>query len=160
MKTAGDWFDEYSLSHRNQTNKLLHWICIPLIMFGTLGLLWVLPRGGLSGVLPNQIDPFLNWATILGVAALLFYLRLSPKLFVGMWVVGTLMVVLIHAVNLWSPIPLTTVCVTILVLAWIGQFVGHRFEGVKPSFFKDLQFLLIGPAWLLNAIYRRLGIRL
>ena len=45
------------------------------------------------------------------------------------------------------------------MLAWIGQFIGHKIEGEKPSFFEDLQFLLIGPAWLLGAIYQKLGIR-
>lgn len=49
--------------------------------------------------------------------------------------------------------------VTIFVLAWIGQFIGHKIEGAKPSFFKDLQFLLMGPAWLLSFLYDRLGIR-
>ena len=47
----------------------------------------------------------------------------------------------------------------IFVLAWIGQFIGHKIEGEKPSFFEDLQFLLIGPDWLLGAIYQKLGIR-
>jgi uncharacterized membrane protein YGL010W len=47
----------------------------------------------------------------------------------------------------------------IFVAAWIGQFIGHAIEGKRPSFFKDLQFLLIGPLWLLAAAYRRLGLR-
>ena len=47
----------------------------------------------------------------------------------------------------------------VFVLAWIGQFVGHMIEGRKPSFFEDVKFLLVGPAWLLGFIYRRAGIR-
>jgi len=46
----------------------------------------------------------------------------------------------------------------IFVIAWIGQFVGHAVEGRRPSFFKDLQFLLIGPLWLLAAAYRRFSL--
>ena len=46
----------------------------------------------------------------------------------------------------------------LFVAAWVFQFAGHEVEGRKPSFFKDLQFLLIGPAWLMHFIYRRLGI--
>ena len=42
----------------------------------------------------------------------------------------------------------------VFVLAWIGQFIGHLIEGKRPSFFKDLQFLLIGPAWLMAFVYR------
>ena len=47
----------------------------------------------------------------------------------------------------------------IFIVAWIGQFIGHKIEGKKPSFFQDLQFLLIGPAWLLSFIYDKLGIK-
>jgi len=49
--------------------------------------------------------------------------------------------------------------VFIFLVAWVGQFYGHRIEGKKPSFLKDLQFLMIGPAWLLHFIYRKAGIR-
>ena len=55
--------------------------------------------------------------------------------------------------------PLWQSCLAIFVVAWIGQFVGHAVEGRRPSFFKDLQFLLIGPLWLLSFAYRRLGLR-
>ena len=48
--------------------------------------------------------------------------------------------------------------VALFVVGWIIQFVGHKIEGQKPSFFEDLQFLLIGPLWLLSDVYRRLGI--
>jgi uncharacterized membrane protein YGL010W len=54
--------------------------------------------------------------------------------------------------------PLWLVSAIVFVVAWIGQFYGHKVEGKKPSFLKDIQFLLIGPAWLLHFIYRRLGI--
>ncbi len=57
-------------------------------------------------------------------------------------------------------VPLWSVCAALFVLAWIGQFVGHAIEGKRPSFFKDVQFLLIGPLWLLADLYRRLGARL
>jgi uncharacterized membrane protein YGL010W len=49
--------------------------------------------------------------------------------------------------------------VGIFVVAWIGQFVGHKIEGKKPSFLEDLQFLLIGPAWLMHFIFKKMGIR-
>jgi uncharacterized membrane protein YGL010W len=56
------------------------------------------------------------------------------------------------------PWPLWLTSLVIFVVAWIGQFVGHAVEGERPSFFKDLQFLLIGPLWLLAAAYRRFGL--
>jgi uncharacterized membrane protein YGL010W len=48
--------------------------------------------------------------------------------------------------------------VSVFVIAWIGQFVGHKIEGKKPSFFDDLRFLLIGPLFVLGFLYRRLHI--
>ena len=47
----------------------------------------------------------------------------------------------------------------VFVVAWIAQFVGHRLEGRKPSFLTDLTYLLIGPAWVLAKLYRKLGWR-
>ena len=51
------------------------------------------------------------------------------------------------------------VFVAVFTLSWIGQFYGHKIEGKKPSFLKDLQFLLIGPIWLLHFILKKCGIR-
>jgi len=51
------------------------------------------------------------------------------------------------------------VAIAVFVAAWVGQFVGHRIEGRKPSFVEDVRFLLVGPAWLLGDFYRRVGIR-
>lgn len=48
---------------------------------------------------------------------------------------------------------------TVFVLAWVAQFVGHRIEGRKPSFLTDLTYLLIGPIWVLAKLYRQLGWR-
>ena len=47
--------------------------------------------------------------------------------------------------------------VGVFVAAWIGQFIGHQFEGRRPSFLTDLAYLLIGPAWLMAKLLRRLG---
>jgi uncharacterized membrane protein YGL010W len=58
-----------------------------------------------------------------------------------------------------SALPLWGICLLLFVLAWIGQFIGHAIEGKRPSFFKDVQFLMIGPLWLIADVYRRLGVR-
>lgn len=70
-----------------------------------------------------------------------------------MTVVAVIMVTIIHGAS-QLPIRLWLLSVIVFVIAWIGQFVGHQIEGKKPSFFKDLQFLLIGPLWLLAFVYR------
>ncbi|SHK78525.1 Mpo1 family 2-hydroxy fatty acid dioxygenase [Hymenobacter psychrotolerans] len=141
--TVQNLLDEYGESHQNPTNKLVHWVCVPLIMFSILGLLWSVPVPGPV----RALSPWLNWATLVMVLA------------VGMVLVWALMAVLLRLVAAQAALPLWAVCLIIFVLAWIGQFWGHKVEGKKPSFLKDLQFLLIGPLWLLHFIYRQLGWR-
>lgn len=144
---------EYGESHQNPTNKLVHWVCVPLIMFSLLGLLWSVPVPAFVA----QISPWLNWGTLVMALALLYYVRLSGRLALGMVVVWAAMAVALRGVAGAAALPLWAVCVLIFVLAWVGQFWGHKVEGKKPSFLKDLQFLLIGPLWLLHFVYRRLG---
>lgn len=151
MRTVEEWFAAYGESHQNDTNKLIHWICIPAIMISLLGLLRAIPI-----TIPGM--PYINAATIFIVACLVFYTRLSWQLAMGMLliVVGFLAIVEALAQPTLPPIWLTSI--VIFVVAWIFQFIGHKIEGKKPSFLQDLQFLLIGPLWLLGFIYRRLGI--
>jgi uncharacterized membrane protein YGL010W len=158
MKSADQWLSEYGESHQNHTNKLVHWVCVPLIMFSIIGLLWSVPSGYFSDFLPPEYAIFVNWGTIFLVLALLFYLRLSFSLFAGMLLIAFFIVAGNYLLLQYAPLPLWATSLIIFALAWVGQFIGHKIEGKKPSFFKDLQFLLIGPAWLLSFIYRKLGI--
>jgi uncharacterized membrane protein YGL010W len=149
MRTAQEWLDAYGESHQNPINKTIHWVCIPWIMISLLGLLASIPS-------PFE-SPWLSWASGLIVFAVVYYAMLSIPLAVGMAVVGSVMLgIMIGIAHL--PLPLWATSLTIFVVAWIGQFIGHKIEGKKPSFFEDLQFLLIGPMWLLAAIYRRMGL--
>ena len=153
MRTLQSWLDEYGESHRNPTNKLIHWVCVPLIMLSALGMLWTLPRPPGFTLLGDDA----NWATFLILLSLIYYAMLSPRIALGMLVVSVIMCVLIRELAL-LPWPLLWTCIAIFAGAWIGQFIGHKIEGRKPSFFRDLQFLLIGPVWLLADAYRRMGL--
>jgi len=151
-KSIDQWLDEYGESHQNKTNKLIHWICVPVILWCVLALLWHVPLG------PNE---WLNAASALIAISILFYARLSLTLTLGMAVISAISVWLIMAYqNAGFGVPLWAFALVLFVLAWIGQFVGHKIEGKKPSFFKDIQFLLIGPAWLLSFVYKKVGIPL
>jgi uncharacterized membrane protein YGL010W len=108
---------------------------------------------------PEQYAPLANWGVVFLALALLFYLRLSVTMFLGMLLIAFLMAAGNYYLAQNLTLPLWAVSLIIFTLAWIGQFIGHKIEGKKPSFFKDLQFLLIGPAWLLSFIYRKLGVR-
>lgn len=153
MKTVQQWLAEYGESHQNETNKLLHWICVPIIVVSLVGLLWSLPVP--QGM--REISPLLNWGTLLLVFGVLYYLRLSTSLALGMLVFSVLVTLCVLALT-HLPWPLWAVCATLFIVAWIGQFVGHHVEGKRPSFFKDLQFLMIGPLWLMSFVFRKLRI--
>lgn len=148
MRTLAQWLDEYSASHRNPTNKLLHWICVPPIVFAVACALKVAPVGHGN----------FNAATFVGVLTLLYYFRLSWRLALGMTVIFAMAYWAVVALHAALGMNLLWLAIAIFVLAWVGQFVGHHVEGARPSFFKDLQFLLIGPLWLLDALYRSMSI--
>jgi uncharacterized membrane protein YGL010W len=155
MRTAAQWLDDYGDSHRNHTNKALHWICVPVIVWCVIGLLWSLPFPG--GI---RAYPALNWGSVAVIIALIYYSMLSLRLALGALVFLSVMLWSIDVVERSSPVPLWSLCLLLFAAAWVGQFIGHAIEGKRPSFFKDVQFLMIGPLWLLADVYRRLGVRL
>jgi uncharacterized membrane protein YGL010W len=144
---------EYGESHQNPTNKLVHWICVPAIFWSIAALIWSFP---VPGFFPNIAN--FNWLTILLGLTVLYYLIMSWQLAIGivLFVMVCLWLIVWYQVNF--SLPLWQFALGIFVVAWIGQFWGHKVEGKKPSFFKDVQFLLIGPAWLLHFLYKKAGI--
>lgn len=158
MKSIQTWFDEYAVSHQNPTNKLIHYICVPSIFFSIIALLGAIPHDFLNTWASEGLKPYIHFGTLLIVFGLVFYLRLSIPLFIGIALFSALCLYLTKLLML-SSVPLWKSSLSIFVIAWIGQFIGHKIEGEKPSFFKDLQFLMIGPAWILGFIYRKFGIK-
>ncbi len=153
MRTVNTWLGEYGASHRNPTNKILHWICVPPIVWAVMGLLWSLPVPAAF----SDTSAWLNWATLAALAALVYYFVLSPSLAIGLLLAFVGLLLLTRGLAR-LPWPLWITSLTVFLVAWTGQFVGHAIEGVRPSFFKDLQFLLIGPLWLLASLYRKIGL--
>jgi uncharacterized membrane protein YGL010W len=139
MRKVDELFERYGESHRNPANKAIHWVCVPAITWSVLAALWA-------------AAPV---AAYMGIAlAIAFYLWLSPAIAIGMLLVLAAMVYPLAALggNAW------VIAGAVFVIAWIGQFIGHAIEGKRPSFLDDVKFLLVGPAWLLGFVYRKLGI--
>ncbi len=158
MAKVDSLLNEYSESHQNQTNKLVHWICVPAIATSLLGLIWCIPVPHVFASVHFGPFPF-NWAIIFIILALIYYFSLSVKLGIGMILIVALLGSIGIVIATLIPLPLWATCLIFFSLAWIGQFWGHKVEGKKPSFLKDVQFLLIGPLWLLSFVYQKLGIR-
>ena len=156
MTKLDSLLQEYSTSHLNPTNKLIHWIAVPSIVFSLLGLIWSIP---MPAFMANY--PYFNWASIVIAFALYYYWQLSAILaFAMVFIIGLFSFAIVQ-LEYWQQAggpKLWLVCVVIFVVAWIFQFLGHKIEGKKPSFLKDVQFLLIGPIWLLHFIFKSLGL--
>ncbi len=151
MKTQQQWFDEYAVSHQNKNNQLIHYICVPAIFFSIVGMFMSINTSFLQQKI-NIGNPLIeNWAFLLIVLLLVFYFRLSLKTFILMLLFS--IICLVGNYYLSTVLPLFYTSLMIFIIAWIGQFYGHHLEGKKPSFLKDLQFLLIGPAWVFKKIF-------
>ncbi|MCS6979184.1 MAG: DUF962 domain-containing protein [Flavobacteriales bacterium] len=150
---------EYGESHQNPTNKLIHWVCVPLIFWSVTAFLWSVQ---FPSVPLKSVGTSLNLAMIALGLVLLYYVRLSFSLALGMLLFGALCLGVCLGLHQFllshRLLPLPLVALGVFVVAWIFQFIGHKIEGKKPSFLKDLQFLLIGPAWLMHFIFKKLGI--
>lgn len=140
MRTIDVLLDQYSASHRNPTNELIHFVCVPVIVFTLLGILWSVHAA---------------LALLVCAGALAYYFKLSRPFALGMLVMSALMLTLLALMPRYTVLPLS---IALFVVAWLGQFIGHKIEGKKPSFLDDLRFLLIGPLFVLGFLYRRLHV--
>lgn len=130
----------YGESHRNPRNEIIHFIAIPLIVLSLLGLLYA-------------IHPAVPYIVI--AASLVYYARLSLVFMFSMAAMSAIMMVLVHAMGSRA----APISAAIFIASWAAQFVGHKLEGRKPSFFEDIQYLLIGPLFVLGKLFEKIGVR-
>ncbi len=147
------WLQHYEDTHQDLTYPMVYWAAVPMVVLGTVGILWNLP-------IPDQffeISPLLNWGTAFLMATAVYYFIISVSLAIGMlpFLLG------IAGVQNWltnsdySPL---RVSIGLLVAGIIGLWMGHRNQGSLRPVLRDLQLMMIGPAWLLSVLYRRIGI--
>ena len=140
MRKVDQLLAHYGESHRNPRNEAIHFVAIPLIMLSLIGLLFAL-------------HPWVAYGFV--AASMVYYARLSVVFLLAMAVLSGVGLLLVHAMG----DRVLVICAAIFVAAWIAQFVGHRIEGKKPSFFEDLQYLWVGPLFVLSNLLGRLGLR-
>ena len=134
MRKIDHLFAEYSESHQNATNKLIHWICVPSIFFSIVGFVASIPSQPVQSVL-GQGNPYANWAAVVLILILIYYVSLSIPLSIGMMLFGVLCLMLVNLIVRSTTVPLWLVSLIIFFVAWAGQFYGHKVEGKKPTFF-------------------------
>ena len=151
MRTMQEWIDSYSADHRNRTNQVLQWFCVPPIVWSVIALLWAIP-------VPSTVLRPGSWAVLVMVLAFYWYWPRSHRLAVGLLLAFAACGLLSNLLyGRLGAAPLCYLGIGVFVVAWIGQLIGHKVEGRKPSFLTDLSCLLIGPAWLMSRLFRKLG---
>jgi len=149
MRDVHQWFDSYGGDHHDARNRAIHWVCVPLILWCVIAALWAVP-------VPTAFARPGLWAGVAMFLAWLFYWRLSRVIGLGMLAVFVVFGWIAHlAYAALGGLHLLMLAGALFVIAWIGQFIGHALEGRRPSFFTDLAYLLIGPAWLLGKLLTR-----
>jgi uncharacterized membrane protein YGL010W len=151
MRTQRQFLDEYRKTHSNPTNALVHTICVPIILFASIGMLWTLPIGQWLG-LAVPVAPWVNGATIIGLLAIIFYAALSVR--AALYMTATFAACAAIVIGMGNAgLPVLWICAGLWIAAWLGQFYGHHVEGAKPAFLDDVVFLLIGPLFILEKFH-------
>lgn len=153
MRRVDRYLDEYAQSHRHPLNQAIHIVCVPLIYFSTLGLAWLIPVGRWIPGLPVGWQPWINLASLSLIPQLVFYFRLSAgSALTGLVWMAISLAAILAILN--AQLSLLWICATVWLVSWAVQFYGHKVEGAKPSFAKDLVFLFIGPLFVSNKVRR------
>lgn len=141
MKPLDVWLLEYGVSHTNKINRYIHKVCVPLILWASIALFYCIP-------VPHFLNGItFNWSYLLVILGLCFYLFLSLTVYILMFIQTFICLSILKYLSSLN-VPIFSIALFIFIISWIGQFIGHKIEGKKPSFFKDVQFLLIGPVWV------------
>lgn len=152
MKFLEDWTREFGHRHQNRANQVLHQIFVPLLTLSVLGILWCIPTPEFFILIP-----FLNWATVVCLIGLLFWLSMDFKMALGMLVQMVIMIWIIDKIDNNPNIPLLFVSIFLLAISWGFQMVGHIIEGTHLTLEKNIKYMLIAPIWVLKNIIRNKG---
>ena len=153
MPEIDGWLKLYEETHQDLTYPVIYWAAVPMVVVGTVGMLWTLP-------VPDaffEISPLLNWGTAFLMSAAVYYFIISVSLAIGMlpFVLG------VAGIHTWleqSDFSPVRVSIGLLAAGMIGLFMGHRNKSSLRPVLQDIQLMMIGPAWLLSVLYRRIGI--
>jgi uncharacterized membrane protein YGL010W len=147
---------EYRESHQNGTNQIIHSIFVPLIFLSGIGLLWDVKLGIELSFLGGEP---LNAAMVGFLLVFAHYLNLSFAIALGILLVSSIGLFACYVFDGQLPVRIWLISAVIFVVSWIFQFIGHKIEGKKPSFLKDVEFFLVGPMWVIAKLYTKLGIK-
>ena len=150
------WLERYERNHQALTWPVIYWSAVPMVVVGTVGILWSLP-------VPEEffaISPLLNWGSAFLMATVVYYFIISLPLAIGLlpFILGVAFIQIWIEDSGYTPMKAS---IGLLLAGIVGLWLGHRnasgFAALR-GVVEDLQTMMIGPAWLLSLIYRRFGI--
>lgn len=155
MPEADRWLDDFGASHRQISHAPVFWLAVPVLILGTVGLLWSLPVPAEF----SSISPLLNWGSTFLLATMVYYFVISLPLAFGMlpFILG---LAAFHLWLQWSPFSGLHASLGMFGGGMIGVYVGHYGHGGLRAALNDLQHIMIAPMWVLSLIYRKFGIPL
>ena len=149
MRTLEQQITQYAAYHRDRRNIATHFVGVPMIVFSVLLALVPFAVGGV------------NIALIALTLAAIYYIYLDR-------VLGTAMLIFLFASYLIAVylnarighvgIVMGTAA-ALFAIGWIIQFVGHKYEGIKPAFIDDLAGLIIGPLFVMTEVFFMLELK-
>jgi uncharacterized membrane protein YGL010W len=149
MKTLEEHMSFYLRYHRNPTNRLTHFVGVPLIVFSLFVLL---------GLVRIQVgDVSITAASALAIAVLAYYFRLDAVLAVAMTLITAVLLLAANRVCVLGTSTALTVFGLAFVGGWILQLVGHVFEGRRPALADNLFQVIIAPIFLTAEVFFALG---
>ncbi|MFT4724683.1 MAG: YGL010W-like membrane protein [Colwellia sp.] len=155
MKTVIEQLSSYKSVHLNRKNIHTHFIGVPMIIW-SIALL--LASVSFEVVINNYLGVAqvnFTLAAILSIAVFIYYLILSlPLALLAFILFGPLMWSVHEVVKVEHHI---IIAISVFIIGWVIQFVGHHYEKAKPAFFDDINQLFIGPLFVIAEIYFSLG---
>ena len=143
---------QYAAYHRDRRNIATHFVGVPMIVFAVVLALAVvvIPVGSIA----------VSLAAALSIAACVYYFKLDFALGLAMAVVlFAFCAASSEITHRYGNGAALGIAAAVFVAGWIIQFVGHKYEGVKPAFIDDTKQLLIGPLFVCAEAAFLLGMR-
>jgi uncharacterized membrane protein YGL010W len=150
VKSLEENLTQYAAYHRDRRNIATHFVGVPMIVFAILLALATvaIPVGTMT----------ITLAAILAIVSCAYYLKLDLALGITMLVVLFLMCAGASEMTArMSTGAALAWALGFFVVGWAIQFLGHKFEGMKPAFYDDIMQLLIGPLFVCAEGFFMLG---
>lgn len=157
---VGFYFDKFAASHQEHSNKIIHVIFIPLLLFSLVGLFWSIPFPDLKFL--GQYRQDFNWSSFFLAFLVYYYIRLSPVLAYPLLFIMLLMFYIVTKMDeahKAGGVAVWMVAGMIFLFSVIALFAGYKKERKKLSFEYRRKNLIIAPLFLLSLVFKRLGIK-